>query len=74
MTVIQGANSISQNQLDIKDYVYAPGTNNIADDRVQYGSFVSFKYFAIKIVMASTETTKVPRIRALRVIAIPSLS
>lgn len=74
MTIIQGANNLSLNQDDMKDYVYAPGANNIADDRVQYGSFASFKYFAIKIVMASTDTTKVPRIRDFRVVALPSLS
>jgi hypothetical protein len=74
MTCIQGANNISQNQFDIKDYTYAPGSNNIADDRVQYGSFVTFKYFAIKIVLSSTDTTKVPRVRDFRVVALPALS
>jgi hypothetical protein len=74
MTVVQGQNNISLNQQDLKDYVYAPGTNNIADNRVQYGSFVSFKYFAIKIVLASSDTTMVPRIRDFRVVAVPSLS
>jgi hypothetical protein len=74
MTIIQGANNLSLNQDDVKDFVYAPGTGNVADDRVQYGSFVSFKYFAIKIVMTATDTTKVPRIRDFRVVALPSLS
>lgn len=74
MTIIQGANNLSLNQDDVKDFVYAPGAGNIADNRVQYGSFASFKYFAVKIVMASTDTTKVPRIRDFRVVALPSLS
>lgn len=74
MTVIQGQNNVSLNQDDIKDFVYAPGSNNIADDRVQYGTFTSFKYFAIKLVMTSTDTTKVPRVRDFRVVAIPALS
>jgi len=74
MTIIQGQNNVSQNQLDFKDFVYAPGSNNIADDRVQYGSFVSFKYFAIKVVLSSTDTTKVPRVRDFRVVALPALS
>ena len=74
MTVIQGANNLSLNQDDMKDFVYAPGTGNVANDRVQYGSFASFKYFAIKIVMTATDTTKVPRIRDFRVVALPSLS
>jgi hypothetical protein len=74
MTVIRGATNVSLNQDDWKDFVHAPGSDNIAADRVQYGSFVSFKYFAIKIVMTSTDTTKVPRIRDFRVVALPSLS
>ena len=74
MTIIRGATNVSLNQDDWKDFVHAPGVDNIAADRVQYGSFVSFKYFAIKIVMTSTDTTKVPRIRDFRVVALPSLS
>jgi len=74
MTIVKGQNNVSLNQEDIKEYVYAPGSDNVADDRVQYGSFTSFKYFAIKIVMTTTDTTRVPRIRDFRVVAIPSLS
>jgi hypothetical protein len=61
----------------LKEFTYAPGTAGTPDNRVSYGNgFTSFKYFAIKIVMTSTDTTstKVPRIKDLRVIAIPSLS
>jgi hypothetical protein len=74
MTIIQGQNNISRNQGDFKDFVYAPGSDNVADDRVQYGTFVSFKYFAIKVVLTSTDTTRVPRVRDFRVVAIPALS
>jgi hypothetical protein len=74
MTIIRGQNNVSLNQDDWKEFVCAPGIDNIADDRTQYGSFVSFKYFAIKIVMTSTDSTKVPRIRAFRTVALPSLS
>lgn len=74
MTIIQGASNLSLNQDDMKEFVFAPGVDNIADNRVQYGSFSSFKYFTIKVVMASTDTTKVPRIRDFRVVALPSLS
>jgi hypothetical protein len=74
MTIVRGATNVSLNQDDWKDFVHAPGTGNVAADRVQYGSFVSFKNFAIKIVMTSTDTTKVPRIRDFRVVALPSLS
>ena len=74
MTVIQGATNVSLNQDDEKEFVYAPGSNNIAADRVQYDSFVSFKYFAIKIVMTATDSTKVPRVSNFRVVALPALS
>jgi hypothetical protein len=74
MTIIQGANNISRNQRDIKNFVFAPGANNIAANRVQYDSFVTFKYFAIKVVLTSTDTTLVPRISNFRVVALPALS
>jgi hypothetical protein len=77
MTLISGTNSKSITASDLKEFTYAPGTAGTPDNRVSYGNgFTSFKYFAIKIVMTSTDTTstKVPRIKDLRVIAIPSLS
>lgn len=74
MTIVKGYNNISLNQEDFKEFVYAPGSSNIADDRVQYDSFTTFKNFAIKIVMATTDTTRVPRIKNFRVVALPALS
>jgi hypothetical protein len=74
MTIISGANSISQNQRDIKSFVYGPGVGGVASNRVQYDSFTTFRTFAIKVVMTSTDPTKVPRIRNFRVIALPALS
>lgn len=74
MTSIRGYNGYSINQDDFVEFVFAPGRNHIADDRVQYGSYTSFKHFAIKIVMTARDTTRVPRLRDFRVVAIPSLS
>lgn len=73
MTCVAGMNNFSLNQGDLKDFTFAPGTSNISDGRVQYGTFTSFKHFAIKVVMSSSDTTKVPRIRDFRVVALPSL-
>jgi len=73
MTPIQGVNNLSLNQQDFKDFVFAPGTGNIADNRVQYGTFTSFKHFAIKVVMSSSDTTKAPRLRDFRVVALPAV-
>ncbi len=74
MTITDGYNNVSVNSTDIKDFVYAPGVTNIANNYVQYSGFTSFKYFAIKVVLRSTDTTKVPRIRDFRVIAFPALT
>lgn len=78
MTCIQGYNNVSLNSTDLKEYVFAPGTDNTPSNRVSYtsssGSFVSFKYFAIKIVMATSNPTHPPRIKNFRAIALPALS
>jgi len=72
MTVITGYGNVSKNSNDILSYVFAPGVNNIKADRIQYGSFVTFKYFAIKVVLSSSDTTKVPRVSNFRVMAFPA--
>jgi len=74
MTCIQGFNNISLNSDDLKEFVFAPGTNTIPKNQISYGTFTNFRYFAIKIVMTSTNTARAPRIKNFRTIAIPSLS
>jgi hypothetical protein len=74
MTCIQGYNNVSLNSTDLKEFVFAPGTANIPSNQISYNSFTNFRYFAIKIVMTSTNTTRAPRIKNFRTIAIPSLS
>lgn len=74
MTCIQGYNNVSLNSTDLKEFVFAPGSSNIASNQISYGTFTNFRYFAIKIVMTSTNSTKVPRIKNFRTIAIPALS
>lgn len=74
MTCIQGYNNVSLSSKDFKSFTFAPGTNNVADNKVAYGSFTSFKYFAIKVVMTSTNPTTVPRIKNFRAVALPALS
>ncbi len=63
------ANSVSLTETDFIEYEFDPtGTN------VNYTSggatYTTFKTFAIKIVMTSTSTTKVPRIQDVRIIAL----
>lgn len=73
MTLIGGINAYSVNDKDYKKYIYAPGTGNIADNFINYDGFTTFKYFAIKLVMRSTDGTKVPRIKEFRVTALAEL-
>jgi hypothetical protein len=56
--------------------VFAPGTNGIADDDITYTSgntiYTTFKTFAVKIVMSGEISVDVPKVRDLRVIALPA--
>ena len=68
--------SDSENLNDFKEYEYAIPTASLtgASDEVQYTSgvvtYTGFKTFKIKIVLLSTSTTRVPRIKDFRAIAI----
>ena len=69
MTQTSKLNTVALDEDDFIDYEFNPlGTN------VNYTSggatFTTFKTFAIKIVMTSTSTSKVPRIDDMRVIAL----
>ena len=73
MTVIGGINSHSTSRTDLKKFIYAPGTGNVADNFIRYDGFTNFKYFAIKVVMRSTDSSKVPQISDFRTIALSEL-
>ena len=69
MSQTTNLNNIALNDTDFIEYQYDPSTTttNYTASSVTY---TSFKTFAIKIVMTSTNTTKVPRIEDLRTIAL----
>jgi hypothetical protein len=73
MTKIGGISSNSISPSDLKNYIYAPGTNNLSDNKINYDGFTTFKYFAIKLVMRSTDINVIPRISNFRVIALSEL-
>lgn len=73
MTLIGGLNSYSETKNEYKNYIYAPGSNNIADNYINYDGFTNFKYFAIKLVFRSTNSNKVPRVKNFRAIALSEL-
>ncbi len=72
-----GANNFSGSRDDIIEFISAPGTGNNPDNYVTYTSttgqsYNSFNVFAIKIVLASSDSARTPVIHDLRVLALPS--
>jgi len=76
MTELGNANFVSLNENDYRELVFAPGINGIANNSVSYTTsgtaFTTFRTFAIKIVMTSSNTGIVPKIRDFRAIALPA--
>jgi len=73
----ESPNSFSLSRDDLREYVAAPGTGGQADNQISYTStsgstFTTFSQFAIKIVLATSDTTKTPIVHDLRVLALPS--
>jgi len=69
--------SDSENQEDFEEYEYTLPTANLTGDNgeVQYTTadgvtFTGFKRFKIKVVLLSTSTSRVPRIRDFRAVAL----
>jgi len=69
--------SDSENQQDFEEYEYTLPTANLTGDNgeVQYTTtdgvtFTGFKRFKIKVVLLSTSTSRVPRIRDFRAVAL----
>ena len=72
-----GAATNSLSRDDLKEFVAAPGTGGVPDNSVEYTNasgvkYIQFSQFAIKIVLASSDTSKTPIIHDLRVLALPS--
>jgi hypothetical protein len=73
----ESPNSFSLSRDDLREYVAAPGIGGQANNQVSYTStsgstFTTFGQFAIKIVLATSDTTKTPIVHDLRVLALPS--
>jgi hypothetical protein len=75
MTQINNFNFASESFNDFREIVFAPGYDGVANNNVLYETggtaYTNFKTFAIKVVMAGTDTTNVPLLKDLRVIALP---
>lgn len=76
LTQLGNSNFVSLNSNDYRELLFAPGIGGVADNSVSYVSngvsYDTFRTFAIKIVMAGTNSADVPRIRDLRIIALPA--
>jgi hypothetical protein len=77
MTEIEGSNSFSLSRDDLREFVHAPGTNSTPDNKISYTStsglnYDQFSQFAIKIVLATSDSTRTPILHDLRVLALPS--
>jgi hypothetical protein len=76
MTEIGNKNFISTSYNDYRELLFAPGEGGYANNYVNYTTtstgFSTFRTFAIKIVMSGSDTTDVPKVRDLRVIAFPA--
>jgi hypothetical protein len=73
------SNFVSESRNDYRELSFAPGTDEIASNKIFYTNdagivYDTFKTFAIKIVMSSDITYDVPRIRDFRAIALPAKS
>jgi len=76
MTQLGNPNFVSTNNFDYRELKFAPGQNGEPDNSISYDtddtSFSSFRTFAIKIVLTGTNTVEVPKVKDVRVIALPS--
>lgn len=75
LTQIGGGSFVSDDYDDFREMTFAPGANGVETNNISYTSgditYTSFATFAIKVVMTSEDPTDVPKIRELRVIALP---
>jgi hypothetical protein len=76
MTELGNENYVATNKNDFRELVFAPGLGGVANNSVSYTTdttgFSTFRTFAIKIVMAGTDTIDVPKVRDVRAIAFPA--
>jgi hypothetical protein len=76
MTELGNQNYVATNKNDFRELVFAPGLGGVANNSVSYTTdttgFSTFRTFAIKIVMAGTDTIDVPKVRDVRAIAFPA--
>ena len=68
MTQTTNANNVALTDDEFTEFQFDPAGGNV-NYTASGATYTTFKTFAIKIVMTSTNTTKVPRIQDYRAIA-----
>lgn len=77
LTQIDNTNFISSDESDFREMTFAPGTNGVVSNQITYTNaagtqtFTDFATFAVKVVMTGDSTVDVPKIKDLRIIALP---
>jgi hypothetical protein len=75
LTQISGTDFVSADDSDYREMTFAPGANGIETNNISYTSgsvtYTTFATFAVKVVMTSSDPTDVPKIKDLRIIALP---
>jgi hypothetical protein len=76
LTQLGNANFVSTNSNDYRELIFAPGVSGVTENAISYTSngvtYNTFRTFAVKIVMAGTNSADVPKIRDFRAIALPA--
>ena len=77
MTIVSNSQNYSSFYGELLEFEAAPGVNGIANNFVSYVSatngaiYNDFYQFAIKVVMSTSDSTRTPYLKDLRVIALP---
>ena len=77
LTQINYNNFVSADESDFRELTFAPGTAGVVSNQITYTNaagtqtFTDFATFAIKVVMTGDSTVDVPKIKDLRIIALP---
>ena len=77
LTQINNTNFVSSDEADYRELTFAPGTDGVVTNQISYTNstgtqtFTDFATFAIKVVMTGESTVDVPKIKDLRIIALP---
>jgi hypothetical protein len=77
LTQINSTNFVSSDENDFRELTFAPGNAGVVTNQILYTnstgtqSFTDFATFAVKVVMTGESTVDVPKIKDLRIIALP---